>query len=78
MALFGIEDELLKFDKRLTERLIRKGMLTRGEVETWLAKLNDQTDRAEYVSIDDAILNAGRRIDTRQTTERELGEILDD
>ncbi|MCA9666580.1 MAG: hypothetical protein KC503_13355 [Myxococcales bacterium] len=41
------------FDKRLVERNIRAGLITREEYEAHLAKLADVTDKGEAFSIFD-------------------------
>ena len=39
-------------DKRIVERNIQKGLLTRDALEKHLAKLPDVVDNAEYVSVE--------------------------
>ena len=39
-------------DKRIVERNIQKGLLTRDALEKHLAKLPDVADNAEYVSVE--------------------------
>ena len=46
-----MDDQIV--DKRIVERNIQKGLLTRDALEKHLAKLPDAADNAEYVSVDE-------------------------
>jgi hypothetical protein len=42
----------LKFDKRLTDRHVRLGLLEEGELNTFIAQLPDVTERAAPLAVD--------------------------
>ena len=49
------------YDKRLVERFIARGVLTRKEYQQHLAKLQDVADRAEPLVPDEELQSAGER-----------------
>ena len=46
-------DDEFKFDVRVVERLIQKGVVTREEYEKHLASLPDLSDSVETFNVDD-------------------------
>jgi len=44
-------DDELKFDKRVAERLISWGKMSRSELEEYLRRLEDVSDKMEVVKV---------------------------
>ncbi len=59
----GMSDETL-YDKRLIERHIRQGLITREEVQKRADKINDLAAQADSIDVEkmvDELQNSGRR-----------------
>jgi len=64
MAQTHLPDEIL-YDVRLIERHIRRGVLTRDQVEKRRAQNNDMTEQADVLDLDQ-LGQAGRNAPKRQ------------
>jgi hypothetical protein len=61
MSYMGPDDPSVRFDKRLVERHIRKGALTRKDLEQHLKGLADQAAGSVELALDEHFLGAGKR-----------------
>ncbi|NUN14996.1 MAG: hypothetical protein HUU55_15310 [Myxococcales bacterium] len=66
-----MQSEDVLFDKRLLERHLRTGKLSRAKYDAYLSSLPDLRDALEEVTADEDLLSEGTRTEVRIRAARE-------